>query len=85
MWPDVVLFVCGCIFAYGLIPQIIKNKQLNDASFISWQLCILYSIAVLGAGVACLALELYITCISNVIQLVCWGIIIYQKLYYKGN
>jgi hypothetical protein len=83
MWEDYALFLCGCIFAYGLVPQIFKNRKLQDASFISWQLAILYSVAVTIAGIACFSLKLYITCASNVFQLICWGIIIYQKLHYK--
>ena len=83
MWQDYAFTVSAIIFGYGLLPQIKKNFDLKDASFISWQMCIVTMFAIVITGVTCLSLKLYISSSANAFQLVCWSTIIYQKLKYK--
>ena len=85
MWQDYAFTVSAIIFGYGLLPQIKKNYDLKDASFISWQMCIVTVIAIVLTGITCLSLKMYISSSANAFQLVCWSTIIYQKLKYKGD
>lgn len=83
MWQDYAFTISAIIFGYGLIPQIKKNIELEDASFISWQLCIIYTIAISITGYTCYSLKMYVSCLANLFQLICWIIIMLQKVEYR--
>ena len=68
---------------FAQISQHKKNIELKDASFISWQLCIIYMIAISITGVTCFSIKLYVSSSANLFQLICWMVIVIQKLKYK--
>jgi uncharacterized protein with PQ loop repeat len=82
MWQDLAFTVAAIIFSVGLIPQIKKNFQLKSAESISWNMCILYMIAITLNGVTCASLGLYLATSLNIVQFIGWIIIGAQKRIY---
>ena len=83
MWQDYVFTFCGILFSYSIIPQIFRNYKLKDVKGISWQLIGSCYIGVSLSLIAFSTLELYLSSVLCCVQLLCWGIVIGQKIYYK--
>jgi len=85
MWQDYAFTVASFMFGYSLIPQLIKNYIAKSAEQISWQL-MLGSLVALGiSAVSCFTLKLYLTTAMNCIQMMCWSVMIYQKIHYAKH
>jgi len=83
MWQDYVFTICGIIFSYSIIPQIIKNFKLKTAKGISWQLIGSQCIGVLLSFTVLFSLKLYLSATFSFMQVLCWLVVVIQKVYYK--
>lgn len=83
MWQDKLLMMCSILFGYSVIPQIIKNFKNKCAHQISWQLCIVTIFALFLSIIGMSCMKLYFTTSANTFQVICWSIVIFQKIFYR--
>ncbi len=82
MWQDIVITVSIILFAYALIPQIVKGfrKRKQD---ILLQTSLITAIGMYAITIAYLTLGLIFSTITAAITGTLWAIIALQKIFYK--
>ncbi len=81
-WQDIVITISIILFAYALVPQIIKGfkKRKQD---IALQTSILTSAGMYAITIAYFTLNLTFSTIISAIGGTLWAVIAIQKIFYK--
>ena len=83
IWQDIVASIASIIFVYAMMPQIIYGFKTRKG-LIALQFSIINIIAMMGLVIVYFSLELYFAFILNILLIILWLILVFQRLIYGG-
>jgi hypothetical protein len=81
IWQDIVASIASVIFIYAMMPQIIYGFKTRKG-LIALQFSVINIIAMTGLVVVYFSLELYAAFVMNVVLIILWIILVFQRLEY---
>ena len=82
LWQDILLTFASILFTYSVIPQVCYNYK-NKICKIENKFLIITILAELLVCVCFMSMGLYMSGTFCALQMVLWGVIIYQKYLYE--
>lgn len=81
IWQDTIASLAAVLFVYSILPQIIYGFKIKKG-LIALQFSIINIIAMIGLVIVYFSLELYFAFILNILLIILWIILVFQRLIY---